>query len=151
MLLAGIQQEIVFFSPFFFLFKESTKASIFSDNGQTLLCPTQSHVSMSLCSVSIPMFFLDKEDSSHQSWVNPAKLAAGFGVKSVPSWFVWGCSFRGDGVVYSQDVLDDELVLLVPVPLLVCVPSIHKQTGGATPHFLLKCGNFCDFTEIPLH
>lgn len=107
---------------------------------------------MPLCSaVPIPMLFLDKEDSFHHSWVNPAKLAAGFGVISVPSWFVWGCPFRGDGAAYSQDVLDSELVLLVPVPLLVCVPSIHKQTRGATPHFLLKWGNFCDFTEIPLH
>lgn len=40
--------------------------------------------------------------------------------------------------MYSWDVLDNELVLLVPVPLLVCVPSIHKQTRGAAPHFLLK-------------
>lgn len=53
--------------------------------------------------------------------------------------------------MYSQDVLDNELVLLVPVPLLVCVPSIHKEPRGAAPHFLLKCGNFCDFTEVSLH
>lgn len=101
------------------------------------LCPTFPHP------VPIPeLVFLDEEDSSHQQLGDPIRAGSSFGVRSAPSWF------SGIGVVYSWDVLDNELSrTLVPIPLLVCVPSIHQQTRGAAAHFLLKCGNFSDFTE----
>lgn len=86
------------------------------------LCPTHFHT---LCPFQC-FFFLDKEQLGES-----IKLAAALG--SV-NWFYWVLlGFTG------------------PCPTAALVPSVHKHTRGATPHFNLKHGNFCDFTEISLH
>lgn len=108
------------------------------------LCPTQSHISTP-CGHSNE--FLDQEEQ--QGWINPGWQL--FWGEICTQLLCLGLLFQGEWGCYSQDVLDNGLVLLVPIPLLLCVPSIHKQTTGAMPHFLLKRGNFCDFTEISLH
>lgn len=144
-LLAGIQQEIVSFFLHFFIQEKHKNSNLQPQWENTALSSSfVPHRATFPHPVPIPeLFFLDQEDSSHQA-------GSSFGVRCAPSCSVWGCCLRGKGVVYSQGVLDTELVLLVPVPLLVCVPTIHKHTRGVTPHFLLKCGNFCDFTGISL-
>lgn len=97
------------------------------------LCPTHFHT---LC--PFQSWFFWTKSSFLDGWIHPSCS----GVRSAPCWFVWASG-------NAQDVLDTELVLLVPVPLLLWFP-VSINTPEEQHHILFSNMEIPVISQKPL-